>query len=225
MTATGEDGPQTDQSMDDILASIRRIMLDEQARLKDGPVPEAQAESPPAPFVLPVVPAASSVTTDTVLVLDDSMVIGALPGLAPAFVPMTGNLAAVEPVVDHVLPVPEAHGPMVEETVGGAVVLPPATVQPAASVTTGLTAQQIEEMLAPTAAAAAAASVDALLRKLAEDRDALLRPVPSASPSMEEFVRGELRPLLKSWLDEHLPSMVERLVRAELARLTLRHGG
>jgi cell pole-organizing protein PopZ len=42
---------------------------------------------------------------------------------------------------------------------------------------------------------------------------------------MEEFVRAELRPLLKTWLDEHLPTIVERLVRAELARLTLRHGG
>ena len=28
-----------------------------------------------------------------------------------------------------------------------------------------------------------------------------------------------IRPLLKTWLDENLPSMVERLVRAEIERV------
>jgi cell pole-organizing protein PopZ len=41
---------------------------------------------------------------------------------------------------------------------------------------------------------------------------------------MEEFLRAELKPMLKTWLDEHLPTIVERLVRAELARLTVRQG-
>jgi uncharacterized protein len=29
-----------------------------------------------------------------------------------------------------------------------------------------------------------------------------------------------LRPMLKSWLDDNLPSIVERLVRAEIERVT-----
>ena len=37
-------------------------------------------------------------------------------------------------------------------------------------------------------------------------------------------MRAELRPLLKQWLDEHLPPMVERLVRAELERV-IGHSG
>jgi cell pole-organizing protein PopZ len=32
-------------------------------------------------------------------------------------------------------------------------------------------------------------------------------------------VREELRPLLKDWLDQHLPGLVERLVRSEIERV------
>ncbi|HWD57203.1 MAG TPA: DUF2497 domain-containing protein [Stellaceae bacterium] len=37
--------------------------------------------------------------------------------------------------------------------------------------------------------------------------------------SMDAVVRETLRPLLQAWLDEHLPELVERLVRAEIARV------
>ena len=33
------------------------------------------------------------------------------------------------------------------------------------------------------------------------------------------MTREILRPMLKSWLDENLPSLVERLVRAEIQRV------
>jgi uncharacterized protein len=32
-------------------------------------------------------------------------------------------------------------------------------------------------------------------------------------------VREELRPILKDWLDQYLPDMVERLVQEEITRL------
>jgi len=37
--------------------------------------------------------------------------------------------------------------------------------------------------------------------------------------TLEDLVREMLRPLLKSWLDDNLPGMVERLVRAEIERV------
>lgn len=37
--------------------------------------------------------------------------------------------------------------------------------------------------------------------------------------TMDDLVKDMLRPMLKSWLDENLPSMVERLVRAEIERV------
>jgi len=45
---------------------------------------------------------------------------------------------------------------------------------------------------------------------------------PTASPSheaLEAIVRESLKPLLKKWLETHLPPMVERLVREEIERL------
>jgi cell pole-organizing protein PopZ len=37
--------------------------------------------------------------------------------------------------------------------------------------------------------------------------------------SLDDLVREALRPMLQAWLDEHLPELVERLVRAEIARV------
>jgi hypothetical protein len=37
--------------------------------------------------------------------------------------------------------------------------------------------------------------------------------------ALDDLVRETLRPLLQAWLDEHLPELVERLVRAEIARV------
>ena len=38
--------------------------------------------------------------------------------------------------------------------------------------------------------------------------------------TLEDLVREMLRPLLKAWLDDNLPGMVERMVRAEIERVS-----
>ena len=38
--------------------------------------------------------------------------------------------------------------------------------------------------------------------------------------TLEDLVREMLRPMLKAWLDDNLPSMVERIVRAEIERVS-----
>lgn len=43
--------------------------------------------------------------------------------------------------------------------------------------------------------------------------------VRSGETSLEGLVRDMLRPMLAQWLDEHLPGMVEELVKAEIARI------
>jgi cell pole-organizing protein PopZ len=73
-----------------------------------------------------------------------------------------------------------------------------------------------DALLAPAVAAAAAASVGQLLRAVSTERSAM---VHRGGPSIEDVVREELRPLLKDWLDQHLPAMVERLVRVEIERV------
>jgi cell pole-organizing protein PopZ len=40
------------------------------------------------------------------------------------------------------------------------------------------------------------------------------------SRTVDELVREMLRPMLKAWLDDNLPSLVERLVRSEIERVS-----
>lgn len=49
---------------------------------------------------------------------------------------------------------------------------------------------------------------------------ALSRAVAANARSMEDVVSEALRPMLKSWLDDNLPALVEKLVKAEIERLT-----
>ena len=71
-------------------------------------------------------------------------------------------------------------------------------------------------MVAPEAVAAAANSVDALRRTLASERAVA---VSRGGPTLEDLVREALRPMLKEWLDAHLPTLVERAVQAEIERV------
>jgi cell pole-organizing protein PopZ len=256
MTAAGGDSPEKDQSMDDILASIRRIMLDEQARLQDSPVASQSSHAAARQ---------QGGDADPVLILDSSMVVEDEPHetLAVTRAEETVIMVFVETgpaVADRASPdrveldrvelerAPDAgHAIMTEmvprdaAAVDGPILVAPAPdgsaqmtvpgAAVAAPVHSDITAQQIaftsqaiEALLAPAAAAAAAASMEALLKQLGEERLAVRHPSPPPSPSIEEVVRTELRPFLKTWLDEHLPSMVERLIRAEITRLIGRSG-
>ncbi len=38
--------------------------------------------------------------------------------------------------------------------------------------------------------------------------------------TLEDLVAEMMRPMLKSWLDDNLPSLVERLVREEIERVS-----
>jgi uncharacterized protein len=44
-------------------------------------------------------------------------------------------------------------------------------------------------------------------------------PVPQVNP-LEEIVREMLRPILKQWLDDHLPAIVDEHVKREITRIT-----
>lgn len=168
-----------DPSMEDILASIRRILNEEDAKPPDEPGTEqalvASGAEPPEPEVLE---------------LEHSMMVP-----APDFIPHPEPERKPEPMA---VAVPQA------QMVAPAMAVP----YPASS-----------PLVAPEAAAAAALSVGALMRTLATERSTA---VHRGGPTIEDLVRDEIRPLLKDWLDQHLPPMVERLVRAEIERVVSR---
>jgi cell pole-organizing protein PopZ len=62
--------------------------------------------------------------------------------------------------------------------------------------------------------AATTAAVDSAFNSLAQT------VLVQNGPTLEDLVRQMLRPMLKTWLDNNLPSLVERLVRAEIERVS-----
>lgn len=79
-----------------------------------------------------------------------------------------------------------------------------------------LTADGSEELVSRNAAAASRQAL-AALAAVHEQGDTL--PNVAHGP-LEAVVRDMLRPMLKVWLDQHLPELVEELVTREIARIT-----
>lgn len=176
--------------MEDILASIRRILNEDDAQ---APAPPPEAE----PFAL----------TEAMLVGGDAP---ASPAATPAAPPAETPTPPAETPAPQAVEPPPAAPPEPEPMTEAAAPPPPAPPEPSPPL------PETANLLAPAAAAAAAASVGSLLRAVSADRHAA---VHRGGPTIEDLVREEIRPLLKAWLDEHLPPMVERLVRTEIERV------
>jgi len=173
-----------DPSMEDILASIRR-MLDSSMMVPETPPNAPKAKSPPEP----------SATLENTPLPDPK------PFIPPPPAP------SAPPVAQSVRPAQSAPSqPSTSPAVSAD------TASPAASADTA-------SLVAPAAAAATAASVDALMRTLATERNTA---VQRGGPTLEDVVRAVIRPMLKDWLDAHLPPLAERLVRAEIERVVSR---
>jgi uncharacterized protein len=81
------------------------------------------------------------------------------------------------------------------------------------------------ERILSAATSGAAATAFARLGAVPRERRAeggLL--IGAGERTLEEIVRDTLRPLLQAWLDEHLPGIVERLVREEIGRVVAEAG-
>jgi cell pole-organizing protein PopZ len=160
-------GASADPNMEDVLASIRCILREDEVAIPPPPRPSPKAA---ATDILEL--------TEDMLVVDQDQV--------------PPSVRAVE--APQSPPAPRMPPPVPADT----------------------PAEPDHSLLAPAVAAAAAASVGTLLRAVATNRsNALTR----GGPSIEDVVRAELRPLLKDWLDAHLPGVVERLVRTEIERV------
>lgn len=79
------------------------------------------------------------------------------------------------------------------------------------SVRTGM-----EPLLSLDADTAAATAFSALAQTLVAQR--------GQSRTVEDLIQDMLRPMLKQWLDHHLPGIVEEMVRSEIERVTRRAG-
>jgi hypothetical protein len=77
-----------------------------------------------------------------------------------------------------------------------------------------------EERLISAATAAASVAALSQLADLGQHGRVSAQPLDESGRTLESLVRELLRPMLKTWLDDNLTSLVERLVREEIQRMT-----
>jgi cell pole-organizing protein PopZ len=70
----------------------------------------------------------------------------------------------------------------------------------------------------PLLSGSTAAAVDSAFNSLAQT------VLIQNARTLEDLVREMLRPLLKGWLDDNLPGIVERIVRQEMERVSRGRG-
>jgi uncharacterized protein len=193
-------GSNNDPSMDDILASIRKIISDDEARAQvnpGAPPPAANAAGPGA-------------RRDDVLLLTDLV---EEPPEVPASRPTHLPTQRIDPVSAGEMPQPS--------------VPPLSSVAPVATVTpVEAPVKQPSDTLVETGAAGVASSAFERLSQAVQESvppPVAQDPGPSVGGrNLEDIVKEMLRPMLKEWLDKNLPPLVERYVEREIVRLTRR---
>jgi cell pole-organizing protein PopZ len=199
-------GPGNDPSMDDILASIRKIISDDEARAQVSGAASPASQTPqPGPASTPSSPAAR----DDVLLLTDLVDEPPKPAPSPPSQP-----AVVPPPVAPVLP--SAAPPPSMSAAKPDVPVEPSVKHPPAD----------RSLVEPGTAGLAASAFDRLSQAVQESvPQPVSDPGPGVGPNgrnLEDIVKELLRPMLKEWLDKNLPTMVERFVEREIVRLTRR---
>jgi hypothetical protein len=75
------------------------------------------------------------------------------------------------------------------------------------------------DLVGASTMAASTAALSELSRAIARDRGV---GVGRAGVTLEDIVRDSLKPLLREWLDQNLPYLIERLVKAEIEKMVNR---
>jgi uncharacterized protein len=161
---------QQEPSMEEILASIRRIIAEDSDTAKP-PLPE--------PEPLPV-------EEEDVLELTEVVADEPPPPLPPPPPPPPPP------------PEPAPYRP------------PPRRVEPQIEV-------EEEHIVSADPAAASSAAFAGMSQRLRERRNEMY--LGNGNITLEQLVRELLKPMLREWLDENLPPLVERLVHEEIKRI------
>jgi cell pole-organizing protein PopZ len=197
-----------DLSMDEILTTIRRIIAeDEQSSIPTSVASTTAREAGSAPAI-----AGSKKTdaaADEVLELTDALnEDGSVRRLAPIG-------ASSRPPSEMIDPLPDARNEP-EPAAEARPELP--RIEPESPPSSEPTAQSDDRLLSDAGAVAVAG---AFARLKTAPRIEKEPPLIGDRP-LDEVVRDQLTPMLRTWLDENLPQIVERLVEAEIARLARR---
>ncbi|MFM9844644.1 MAG: DUF2497 domain-containing protein [Dongiaceae bacterium] len=198
-----QSGTNGGQSMEDILASIRRIIAEGEQDAKDGTPPSAEAPKPAQQR--------AEVFELTQIVQDDGSIVTVgeeAPKAAPASAEKTES--AVEAVKAEAA------------AVVGKLVSPEALTEkapsPNASPSAPASDTKIESAMAALSRLMDIAKTPGLEAVAAEPEKL------HSSLTVEELVRDAVKPMLRQWLDANLPPLVERAVKEAVDKLAKRAG-
>jgi len=188
-------------TMEEILASIRRIISEDDAPAETPQAAAVQPAAEPEPEVSPALMDTSPSFEEPAQVEDDVL------ELTDRYETPTYQNAAAESIGDldvHTADEPEPfptsfHAPE-----------PVMDTRPAS-------APDYDSLVGDSASASAASAFAGLTA-------ALRKPEPTETytgggPTIDELARSLLRPMLKDWLDQNLPAIVEAQVRKEVERI------
>jgi uncharacterized protein len=216
-------------SMEEILASIRRIIADDDAgksppRAAEPPKP-APRPAPPPPRIMPEPPPPAMNMSEE----------PAEPVVADAFdepaeeetsdiLDLTESMAA--PAFEPVPPAPPPPSPLQAAAAGPAPSAPPQFRKIEGFSDVGFDESEPKQASPRSEPVALRLGSEAglLSRETSAAVDSAFNALAQTvlvqnARTLEDLVREMLRPMLKSWLDDNLPGMVERLVRAEIERV------
>lgn len=212
--------------MEEILASIRRIIADDDAKPAKGPAlaPETTSPAKQPAAAAPAAPPA--------------------PAAKPAAPPAPKSASPTTPAA--AANSQDEIDAMLAELDGPPKATPKPASQPAAPDVLDLTEAMTSQATPPPGPAPSFRTIDANPDVVFANKPEPALPVPDRglissetvkavdsafntlahtvigqnARTLEDLVREMLRPMLKSWLDDNLPGLVERIVRAEIERVS-----
>lgn len=184
-------------SMEEILASIRRIISDDEAKPEEA-APVVQEEAAAAP---------ATPLDDDVLDLGAEAALVAAPPPAPAPEPVPPPAEEQDDSDVAFLDEPEVAAALPESVIAEPVAAPAAP------------SPQAPPLQAPTVDMASLLSDQASSAVTNAFGQLASTVLSNNARTLEDLVKDMLKPMLKTWLDDNLPTMVERLVRAEIERV------
>jgi uncharacterized protein len=201
-------------SMEEILASIRRIIAeDDSEKSAPRPVEAAGVELNPD--------AAASSLGATRAMEDSYSPPPELPASSFGALSGTANAARSSTILDLAEPMALSASRSAAPTVDSSPAPPAPTDHAVANEAMSATQSggAHDDARGGLMSGATSAAVDSAFNALAQT------VLVHNARTLEDLVREMLRPMLKVWLDDNLPGMVERLVRAEIERVSRGRGG
>jgi len=193
-------------TMEEILASIRRIISEDDAPAETAPV-AATPESEPAPEPAPEPVAASAVMDEPSSMEEPDASEEDVLELTEAY-----EAPAAESIGDLDISTPEPFpSAPVAESIFTEAPEPPSAPEPGG-----------QNLVSDSAAASAASAFAGLASTLSKPEP--MAAMGGTGPTVDELARSLLRPMLKEWLDANLPAIVEAQVRKEVERIARNAG-